>query len=105
MSEGRTDSDAFGELRHRAEERLREDVADDRDLSALTLEEIRHLAHELQTHQIELELQNDELRRAQEELVESRDRYADLYDFAPVGYVTVGEKGIVENVVISPPVR
>ena len=97
MSEGRTDSDAFGALRHRAEERLREEVADDRDLSALTLEEIRHLAHELQTHQIELELQNDELRRAQEELVESRDRYVDLYDFAPVGYVTVGEKGIVQE--------
>ena len=88
---------AANELRRRAAERLEGRFADDKELSRLTLQEIRHLVHELQTHQVELELQNDELRRAQEELAASRDRYADLYDFAPVGYVTVGEKGLVQE--------
>ncbi|MCP3873445.1 MAG: PAS domain S-box protein, partial [Desulfobacteraceae bacterium] len=53
------------------------------------------LIHELQTHQIELELQNDELRRTQEELAVSQKRYFNLYDLAPVGYITLSEKGVL----------
>jgi PAS domain S-box-containing protein len=46
-------------------------------------------------HQIELEMQNEELRRTQAELETSRARYFDLYDLAPVGYVTIGEQGLI----------
>ena len=53
------------------------------------------LLHELQVHKIELEMQNEELRRAQSELEASQARYFDLYDLAPVGYFTLSERGMV----------
>ena len=57
----------------------------------------RHL-HELEVHQIELEMQNDELRRSQEELELSRNTYAELYDFAPVGYFIFDARGVIQEV-------
>ena len=58
---------------------------------------MHELVHELGTHQIELEMQVEELRRAQTELEVSRSRYADLYDFAPIGYLTFEKSGLIRE--------
>jgi PAS domain S-box-containing protein len=60
--------------------------------------ESKKVLQELRVLQIELEMQNEILRDAQEALEESRDRYVDLYDFAPVGYLTLTDKGMIEEI-------
>ncbi len=65
------------------------------DSAALSPEEIRNILHELRVHQIELEMQNEELRTAQTQIEAERARYFDLYDLAPVGYCTLSEKGLI----------
>lgn len=57
--------------------------------------EMHRLLHELQVHQIELELQNEELRQARAEVESVLGKYTDLYDFAPVGYVTLDRAGTI----------
>jgi PAS domain S-box-containing protein len=81
-------------LRSRAEHRARETAADPRVAGRLSSEESR-LVYDLQVHQIELEMQNEELRRTEAELETSRARYFDLYDLAPVGYLTINDAGLV----------
>ena len=76
-------------LRQRAEDALRGKMV---DLGGLPSEDIQSLLHELQVHQADLSLQNEELRRAQLELEGSRDQYSDLYNFAPAGYCTLSRK-------------
>lgn len=84
--------DEISDLRRRAEEMLlKQPGAQDKIRPA----DVQRLVHELQVHQIELEMQNQELRRIQQELEASREKYFDLYDLAPVGYVTLNEKAMI----------
>ena len=81
-------------LRLRAGKRLFENLD---TLKDTPIEDIQKVIHELHIHQIELEMQNEELRLAQLALHEARDKYADLYDFAPTGYFTISEKGLIQE--------
>ena len=85
-----------GVLRQMAETIVRETaVAAPKNLRVLPITDPQRVLHDLQVHQIELELQNEELRRAQDALEISRERYFDLYDLAPVGYLTIDERGLI----------
>lgn len=66
-------------------------------LKALSPEELGEILHELHVHQIELEIQNEELRQAQLELDAAKARYFDLYDLAPVSYLTVTNQGLIKQ--------
>ena len=85
-------TDAAIELRHQAEAKLSEQ---NQPAPPGLLAETQSLLHELQVHQIELELQNEELRRTQTELQASQSRYFDIYDLAPVGYLILSEKSMI----------
>jgi len=80
-------------LREAAEKQLA-----NKPLTATLNRPIEEILHELEVHQIELEMQNDELRRAQSIIEESRERYADFYDFAPVCYITLGRDATIEEI-------
>ncbi len=85
-------TDASNKLRSKAEKLLGDKVVSDH-------EHLDHeLIHELQVHKIELELQNEELKSSQIKLEESRSKYWDLYDFAPIGYLTLSEDGIITEI-------
>lgn len=77
-------------LRSRAEDRLHLTRTQIREMPQKDVEE---LVYELQVHQVELNMQNEELRRIQDELALSRQKYRDLYDFAPIGYLTLNREG------------
>ena len=89
-------ADPAATLRRQAETCLRESAASSPEEEAeQSPEAVRQTLHELRVHQIELEMQNEELRRAQVELDAERARYFDLYDLAPVGYCTLSEQGLI----------
>lgn len=92
------DSKKFAELRENAEKKLKKKPADRQKLQVRNPSEV---IHELEVHQIELEMQNEELRRTQVQLEESRSRYSDLYDFAPIGYFVFDSNGLILEVNLS----
>ncbi len=96
MKKLRPESPQSASLRKRAEKafREREELSSEK-LDALSPESLRASLHELHVHQIELEMQNEDLLRAQADLDASRARYFDLYELAPVGYCTVSKKGLI----------
>jgi PAS domain S-box-containing protein len=79
-------------LRKRAETMLNKSGA---DITRMSSQEIQKLLFEFQVHQIELELQNEELNRTHQELLASRDLYANLYNLSPVGYLTLNKDGVI----------
>ena len=78
-------------LRRRAEDTLQTRSSEKK----VTARGLPRLVHELEIHQVELKVQNEELRNAQVQLAESRDRYSKLYEFAPLAYVTLDRHGRV----------
>jgi PAS domain S-box-containing protein len=99
MTAKKTRRDDSADLRKRAEEIAREKTARmPENVEALSPDEVRQTLHELRVHQIELEMQNEELRQAQEESEVARARYFDLYDLAPIGYFTLSEAGLIMEV-------
>ena len=84
-------------LRARAEARLSDRTGGPGLEGRGSAEETQRLVHELQVHQIELELQNEELQAARLEMELGLERYSDLYDFAPVGYVTLDGSGTIRK--------
>lgn len=99
MKKKKTELEDAGELRRRAEARFgARRSANPSSTRAITPLESRQLVHELQVHQIELEMQNEELQRARIEVEEGLSRYTDLYEFAPVGYLTLKRDGEIRQV-------
>ena len=84
--------DDHSDLRRRAEEMLLKERG---HLNKIPPVDMHNIVQELRVHQIELEMQNEELRHTQQELEASREKYFDLYDLAPAGYVSLNEKGII----------
>jgi len=83
----------FSDLRRQAEKILPEAALPAIPINSI--EDAERLITELQVHQIELELQNDELRKMQDQLFGEREKYADLYNFAPVAYFTFDERDVI----------
>ena len=98
-------SPAMGRLPTSAAERRRQAEAAIRDTASrmplihedVSPEAAARVLHQLRVHQIELELQNEELRRAQAEIATSAARWFDLYDLAPVGYCTLDDRGLIQQ--------
>ena len=85
-----------GSLRRRAERRLR----NQQNGGSRIKQEVdaQRILHELQVHEIELELQNEQLKQSKADVDASLEKYTDLYDFAPVGYFSVDEQGSILDV-------
>ena len=90
MKTRRSSAAPANDLRTRAEELLQKPR---REVAQMPTKDVQKLVHELEVHQIELEMQNDELRRVQADLEAARDQFVELYDFAPSAYLTLKSNG------------
>ncbi|MDI6451581.1 sensor histidine kinase [Anaerobaca lacustris] len=84
------------ELRRRAEGQLKRQRR--KTAPPRTDADTQRLVHELQVHQVELEMQNAELLEARDQMEAMLEKYTDLYDFAPVGYFSIDEQGVISEV-------
>ncbi len=94
MISNKVPQEKFNELRRLAEKML---AVKGKPTEKVFDGNLLKLIHELQIFQIELEMQNEELNRSQQELMKSKMLYTELYDFAPVGYLTVNKKGLIQK--------
>ncbi len=86
------------EMRLLAEERLQNQKTNEKDiLDRPSWNDVDMIVHDLRVHQIELEMQNEELRRIQVELDESKSHFIDIFELAPDGYLIVSDKGIIQE--------
>jgi PAS domain S-box-containing protein len=95
MKRKNPDPDSFAMLRQQAKKILN---GQDIDLPELSVEDVEPLFRELQLHKIQLEAQSNQVSGLQEQLKQEQNKYSDLYDFAPVGYFTIGENGHILEV-------
>jgi PAS domain S-box-containing protein len=97
MKNEKTELNQNGDLRHQAEERLMGSRSDPAGFKGEG-KDARALVHELQVHQIELEMQNEELKLAKLETENALMKYSDLYDFAPIGLFAFDAQGLIQEV-------
>jgi len=95
MERKNPDPHSFARLRQQAKRILN---GQDIDLPELSAQDVEPLFRELQLHKIQLEAQSNQVNRLQEQLKQEQNKYSDLYDFAPVGYFTIGENGRILEV-------
>ncbi len=94
-SKDKTKATATTELRSNAEAHLQDNPFE--ECLSHSNDETRRLVHELEVHQVELEMQNAELRHARYELESALEKYTDLYEFAPIGFVTLDRNGVIDT--------
>ncbi|MFA7304682.1 MAG: PAS domain-containing protein, partial [Methanoregula sp.] len=92
------DTGISGSTRSMRDEAEKEIARTSKISPALAGQTPEELIHELRVHQIELEMQAEELRIAHLALEESRDKYLDLYEFAPIGYLTLTDTALIADV-------
>ncbi|RQW81595.1 MAG: PAS domain S-box protein [Methanothrix sp.] len=98
MKKERTETNPGRDLRRQAEERLKYRKDNAGGFAVEGSKDALALVHELQVHQIELEMQNEELKRTKLEAEDALAKYSDLYDFAPIGLFNLNEQGIILEV-------
>jgi PAS domain S-box-containing protein len=94
MAIDKESTDNTNDLRTKAEEKVAVQASTN---GSLEDQDVKRLFHELQIHQVELEMQNEDLIRTKHDLEATRDSYFELYDLAPVGYLTINKDGLIQR--------